>query len=334
MVVASHAELFYAGRMNVSLPQGSDRIELIETFVCIVEAGNLSAAANRLGTSQPTISRRLQGLEKWLGLKLLQRSTHAMNLTQDGERFFERAQGLLEDWRAMEEDLRGATTAPFGTLRIVVPHAFGQEQLIEPLLEFLQRYPKVSVEWLLHQHHPNFIADGVDCEIRLGTVDDPSLVALHLADVPRIVVAATSLCGANGSAILLDTVHTMPWIALDIFYRDEVVLTRNAEADTCKFPITPRLSTDSIYAARQAALAGFGVALLSAWMVADDIAECRLLYLVPEWHGLSLPVSLVYPYARFYPAKLRRFIDLMREAVPTIVGMRQPKQQMQEEADS
>jgi DNA-binding transcriptional LysR family regulator len=174
----------------------------------------------------------------------------------------------------------------------------------------------------------------VDCEIRLGTVDDPSLVALHLADVPRIVVAATSLCGANGSAILLDTVHTMPWIALDIFYRDEVVLTRNAEADTCKFPITPRLSTDSIYAARQAALAGFGVALLSAWMVADDIAECRLLYLVPEWHGLSLPVSLVYPYARFYPAKLRRFIDLMREAVPTIVGMRQPKQQMQEEADS
>jgi DNA-binding transcriptional LysR family regulator len=320
--------------MNVPLPQGSDRIELIETFVCIVEAGNLSAAANRLGTSLPTISRRLQVLEKWLGLKLLQRSTHAMNLTQDGERFFERAQGLLEDWRAMEEDLRGATTAPFGTLRIVVPHAFGQEQLIEPLLEFLQRYPKVSVEWLLHQHHPNFIADGVDCEIRLGTVDDPSLVALHLADVPRIVVAATSLCGANGSAILLDTVHTMPWIALDIFYRDEVVLTRNAEADTCKFPITPRLSTDSIYAARQAALAGFGVALLSAWMVADDIAECRLLYLVPEWHGLSLPVSLVYPYARFYPAKLRRFIDLMREAVPTIVGMRQPKQQMQEEADS
>jgi DNA-binding transcriptional LysR family regulator len=320
--------------MNVPLPQGSDRIELIETFVCIVEAGNLSAAANRLGTSQPTISRRLQVLEKWLGVKLLQRSTHAMKLTQDGERFFARGQELLENWRTMEEDLRGATTDPFGTLRVVVPHAFGQEQLIEPLLEFLQRYPKVSVEWLLHQHHPNFIADGVDCEIRLGTVDDPSLVALHLAEVPRIVVAATSLCGAHASSISIDTVQTMPWIALGTFYRDEVVLARNAEAETCKFSITPRLSTDSIYAARQAALAGFGVALLSAWMVADDIAEGRLVHLLPEWHGSSLPVSLVYPYARFYPAKLRRFIDLMREAVPTIVGMRQPKQQIQEETDS
>jgi DNA-binding transcriptional LysR family regulator len=320
--------------MNVPLPQGSDRIELIETFVCIVEAGNLSAAANRLGTSQPTISRRLQILEKWLGMKLLQRSTHTMNLTQDGERFFARAQGLLENWRAMEEDLRGATTDPFGTLRVVVPHAFGQEQLIEPLLEFLQRYPKVAVEWLLHQHHPNFIADGVDCEIRLGVVDDPSLVAFHLAEVPRIVVAAPSLCDANASSISIDTVRTLPWIALSIFYRDEVVLTRATETDTCTFPITPRLSTDSIYAARQAALASFGVALISAWMVADDIAEGRLLHLLPEWHGTSLPVSLVYPYARFYPAKLRRFIDLMREAMPTIVGMRPRKQQLQEETDS
>jgi DNA-binding transcriptional LysR family regulator len=318
--------------MNV--PQGSDRIELIETFVCIVEAGNLSAAADRLGTSQPTISRRLQVLEKWLGLKLLQRSTHAMNLTQDGDRFFAYAQGLLENWRAMEEDLRGATTDPFGTLRVVVPHAFGQEQLIEPLLAFLQRHPKVSVEWLLHQHHPNFIADGVDCEIRLGLVEDPNLVAIHLAEVPRIVVAAPSLCGANASSISINTVQTMPWIALSIFYRDEVVLARNAEAGTCTLPITPRLSTDSIYAARQAALAGFGVALLSAWMVADDLAEGRLLHLLPEWHAPSLPVSLVYPYARFYPAKLRRFIGLMREAVPTIVGMRQPKPRMQAKIDS
>ena len=326
MVVAALAELLYAKRMNV--PQGSDRIELIETFVCIVESGNLSAAASRMGTSQPTISRRLQILEKWLGLKLLQRSTHAMNLTQDGERFFAHAQGVLESWRVMEEDLRGATTDPFGTLRVAVPHAFGQEQLIEPLLTFLRRYPKVSVEWLLHRHHPDFIADGVDCEIRLGIVDDPGLVALHLAEVPRIVVAAPSLCGENASSFSIDAVRTMPWIALSLFYRDKVVLAREVEADTCTLAITPRLSTDSIYAARQAALAGFGAALLSAWMVADDIAQGRLRHLLPEWHGPSLPVSLVYPYARFYPAKLRRFIDLMRDAVPTLVGMRLPKQSM------
>jgi DNA-binding transcriptional LysR family regulator len=165
-------------------------------------------------------------------------------------------------------------------------------------------------------------------------VEDTNLVALHLAEVPRIVVAATSLCSAHASAISIDTIQTMPWIALGTFYRDEVVLTRDAETNTCKFSISPRLSADSIYATRQAALDGFGVALLSAWMVADYIAEGRLVHLLPEWHGSSLPVSLVYPYAHFYPAKLRRFIDLMREAVPTIVGTHQPKQQIHETTDS
>jgi len=324
MVVALSAELLYAERMSMPLAPGSDRIELVETFVRIVEAGSLSSAANRLGTSQPTVSRRLQILEKWLGIKLLQRSTHAMSLTKDGERFFARAQELLENWTAMEEDVRGATTDPFGLLRVVVPHAFGQKQMMGPLLEYLKRYPGVSIEWLLHQHHPDFIADGVDCEIRLGVAEDPSLVALHLAEVPRIVVAAPSLCGKDSSKLTLDKLRVMPWVALGIFYKDEVVLTRDRDAETHRFPIKPRLCTDSVYATRQAALEGFGVTLISTWIVADDIEQGRLIHLVPEWRGISLPVYMVYPYARFYPAKLRRFIELMRKTMPNLVGVQLP----------
>ena len=111
----------------------SDRIELIQTFVRIVQAGSLSAAAAQLGTTQPTISRRLQLLERSLGLRLLQRSTHAMKLTEDGERCYERALDLLAGWESFEFDLRGAATQASGSLRVVVPHAFGQKQLIGPL---------------------------------------------------------------------------------------------------------------------------------------------------------------------------------------------------------
>ncbi len=179
---------------------------------------------------------------------------------------------------------------------------------MEPLLEFLQRYPRVSIEWLLHEHHPDFIADGVDCEIRLGVVEDPSLVALHMAEVPRIVVAAPSLCGTDASKISIDMVQTMPWVALSIMYKDEVVLTRDQEADTCRFPIKPRLCTDSVYATRQAALAGFGVTLISAWMVENDIEQGRLIHLVPEWHGVSLPVYMVYPYMH---ASIRQSYDVL-----------------------
>ncbi|MBU1817616.1 MAG: LysR family transcriptional regulator, partial [Gammaproteobacteria bacterium] len=124
---------------------GADRIELLQTFVRIVEAGSLSAAAQLLGTSQPTVSRRLQTLERHLGLKLLQRSTHVMKLTEDGERCFAHAKELLHSWTAMEDDLRGTADTPRGTLRVVAPHAFGQNQLIAPLMDYLGRYPEVSV---------------------------------------------------------------------------------------------------------------------------------------------------------------------------------------------
>lgn len=291
------------------------------TFVSIVEAGSLSAAASRLGTTQPTVSRRLQILEKWLGVKLLQRSTHSMKLTEDGERFLSHARQLLENWSSMEEELRGATSDPFGTLRIVVPHAFGQDQLVAPLLSFLGRYPKISVEWLLHRHRPDFIAEGVDCEIRLGAVEDPSLVAVLLAEVPRVVVAAPSFI-AQQDDLSIDALPKLPWVALNIFYRDTVALTHNTTGESRNLTITPRLTTDSVYLTHQAALTGFGVTLISRWMVQDDIEKERLVQLVPEWHGASLPVYLVYPYAQFYPARLRRFIQFMRETLPTLVGIR------------
>jgi DNA-binding transcriptional LysR family regulator len=305
--------------MNTALSPGSDRIELMATFVSIVEAGSLSAAASRLGTTQPTISRRLQILEKWLGVKLLQRSTHAMKLTEDGERFLAHSRQLLENWSSMEEELRGATSDPFGTLRIVVPHAFGQDQLVAPLLTFLERYPKLSVEWLLHRHRPDFIAEGVDCEIRLGAVEDPSLVAVLLAEVPRIVVASPSLLARRNDLSIEDLLE-LPWIALNLFYRDTVALTHRTTGESRNLSITPRLSTDSVYTTHQAALAGFGATLISTWMVEEDLEQGRLVQLVPEWHGTSLPVYLVYPYAHFYPARLRRFIELMRETLPTLVG--------------
>ena len=105
--------------MTVTLPPGADRIELMQTFIRIVETGSLSAAAQQLGTSQPTVSRRLQALERSLGVKLLQRSTHVMKLTEDGDRCFAHAKALLEDWRAMEDDLRGTADTPRGTLRVL-----------------------------------------------------------------------------------------------------------------------------------------------------------------------------------------------------------------------
>ena len=292
----------------------------MQTFVRIVEAGSLSAAAAQLGTTQPTVSRRLQLLERSLGVRLLQRSTHAMKLSEEGERCFERAKELLASWAAFDAELRGATEEPEGAMRIVVPHAFGQQQLVGPLAIYMQRYPKVSVEWLLHDKAPDFIADAVDCAIHVGEVDDPSVVAIKLAEVPRIVVAAPSLlCGIDPPRHASDLTR-LPWLALQLFYRRDVSLVHAASGETCRLTLRPRMSTDSLYALRSAAVLGLGACVASAWLLQDDLAQGKLVQLVPDWQASPLPVYLVYPYARFYPAKLRRFIDTVRESMPGAVG--------------
>ncbi len=176
---------------------GTDRLALMETFVRIVEAGSLSAAAAQLGSTQPTVSRRLQALERSLGVRLLQRSTHAMKLTEDGARCYERAKELIASWQTFESEMRGAGDEPAGLLRVVVPHALGQQQLIEPLADYLRRSPRMMVEWLLSDRTPDFIAEGIDCAIHVGEVRDPSVVALRLGEVPRIAVAAPALLGGT-----------------------------------------------------------------------------------------------------------------------------------------
>jgi DNA-binding transcriptional LysR family regulator len=297
-------------------PNAADRIELMQTFIRIVEAGSLSAAAAQLETTQPTISRRLQSLERMLGLRLLQRSTHAMQLTEDGERCLVHARELLSHWNALAADVQDAREEPAGLLRIVAPHAFGQQQLIGPLNDFLQRYPRVSVEWLLHDRTPDFIAENIDCAIHVGEVSDPSVIAIKLADVPRIAVAAPSLLAGQATPAHPEQLAALPWLALRIFYRNEIALQHAADGTSHKLAIQPRMSTDSLFAIRNAAVLGMGVCVISAWAVRDELADGRLLHLAPQWQASPLPLYLVYPHAPHYPARLRCFIASMRAALP------------------
>ncbi|WP_404425862.1 LysR family transcriptional regulator [Thalassospira australica] len=301
-----------------------DRISLMRTFVRIVESGNLSAAALQLGTSQPTISRRLRSLESLLGVELLLRSTHAIKLTDDGERCYTRAKAVIEAWSSLEEDIKGASAEPFGTLRVKAPHAFGQDQLIGPLSAFLKKYPQINVNWVLNDQPPDFISDNLDCAIHVGGVTEPSHVCVLLVEIPRIVVASPDLLQNHPDMSDVADMAALPWISLDTFYRHEVALHHGQTAKTCRFPISPRLISSSLFAVRGGALNGVGAAIVSSWIVQDDIRSGRLVNLFPEWQANALPVYLVYPYATYYPARLRKFLDVMRDCMPGIVGVERP----------
>ncbi|ARU95716.1 LysR family transcriptional regulator [Tatumella citrea] len=308
--------------MKEILAGSIDRIELMQTFIRIVESGSLSACARQLEVTQPTVSRRLQALEKMLGQKLILRTTHALKLTDDGERCYSRARQLVGNWYALEDELTNTHDEPVGTLRVRVPHAFGQDQMIEPLVDWLQKSPALNVEWMLNDRTPDFVAENIDCAIQVGALNDPGLVAIQIAEVPRRIVATPELLNRSAPLQSLEQLAALPWLSLSTFYRTEITLKHQPDGQSKTITISPRLSSDSIYAIRKAALAGMGVGLVSSWLVEEDLAAGRLLEPLPEWQAPPLPVWLTYPWASYYPARLRHFFSLIKQVMPTLTGTR------------
>jgi DNA-binding transcriptional LysR family regulator len=308
---------------------GQDRLALLQTFLRVAEAGSFSAAALQLATTQPTVSRRVQLLESLLGARLVERSTRGLRLTEEGERCAAQAQELIDGWQALAEELDGGEELS-GTLRLRVPHAFGQSQLIEPLAAFLTRHPRVSVEWMLQDQLPDFSRENVDCSLLVGEISQPNLIASQLAEVPRVLVAAPPLARKLPKGLDRKTpeeiaalLGAQPWLALLAFYRDGIDL-RAANGDArLHIRFRPRLGTDSLFALIESARRGLGLALVSQWAVIDDLAQGRLVRLLPDWCATPLPISLVYPSRRLQPARLRAFQQVMREVIPTLPGMRE-----------
>ena len=309
-------------KKEMLLQTAFDRIELMQTFVRIVEAGSMTAAARQLGTTQPTISRRLKMLEQYLGLNLIKRTTHSMTLTADGERCYERLKDLLQTWGAVESDLRGAKDEPHGILRVLAPHAFGQDHLIEPLASYLASYPNMSVEWNLHDDRSlhDFIGEGIDCAIQVGHLRDQNLVATQIGEISRIIVASPALFKHRALPQTPQELTSLPWISLTTFYQSDIELQNQVTGATAHISFNPRLRTDNLYAMKNAVMRGVGIGVGSTWVMVDDLAAGKLINLLPDWSASRLPVNLIYPYARFYPAKLRCFIQIMKEVLPPIFG--------------
>lgn len=311
-----------------------DRIELLQTLLKIVDSGSLSAAARQLGTTQPTVSRRLQSLEQLLGCRLLHRSTHQLQLTEQGEQCYQQARELTQRWQALTEQLHSGDGSPKGLLRVRAPHAFGRDQLLKPLLAYLHAWPALAIDWQLNDRAPDFLAEALDCAIHVGPLSQTNLIAVKLAEVPRIVVAAPQLL-AQCSADLRQTLGAagaepsllaqLPWLAFSTYYRDVLALQHPRTAAQYQLTLTPRFLSDNLYAIREAALAGLGAAVVSQWVVQDDLTAGHLVRLCAPWQAPPLPIYLLYPQAPYYPARLRHFIDFIKQVLPNIAGVAAPE---------
>ncbi|MDF1810866.1 MAG: LysR family transcriptional regulator [Verrucomicrobiales bacterium] len=289
----------------------------VRAFVQVCDSGSISAAARVLGVPQPTVSRQLQALEKVFGLPLVRRDTHNLSLTEAGRTLLPDAKKMLEISDRVGQSLTDEQNNLQGHLRIVSVVDIGQWIASRILAKFCALHPAITAELHLINRPTNFIEEGFDCGLLIGEPIDESLVARHIANMPRSLVASPGLLKKHGIPARPDDLQSLPWLGIlqPRFLAKSRLLLRSAEQEV-ELDQKPTLLLDSITALREAVRADAGFAILPNWIAAKDLSEGTLVSLLPSWNVANMNMFVSYSTARQIPRRLRAFVDFVREEVP------------------
>lgn len=285
-----------------------DKLRAMTTFVRIVETGSLSAAAERLGTSPTSVVRSLAALEGELGVRLLNRTTRRMALTDEGREYFERCRRLLLEVEEAEAALLARQVTPAGRLVITAPVMFGRLHLAPLVTDFLAAFPDVRIELLLVDRVVDLIDEGIDLALRIGALPESSLVAMPLGSTRRILCASPAYLGRHGQPGHPDELpgHRAIRITGASFGADWEF---GGDGPSWRVPVHDILATNHIDCAIDACLKGVGCARFFAYQVQEHLADGRLVRLLRPYEPPPLPVNFAYPHSRLLSSRVRAFID-------------------------
>jgi DNA-binding transcriptional LysR family regulator len=287
-----------------------DRIDAMQAFVAVADLHGFAPAARKLGLSPSGVTRLIAALEDRLGARLLQRTTRSVTLTDVGARYLERVRRILADVEEAEGSAEGERTRPSGRLVVSAPIGFGRLHVSPVMSTYLKRYPEVSGELRLSDRMINLVEDGVDLAVRIGHLADSSLVARHVGEMRRIVVASNGYLRQHGEPKTPEAIASHETIQFDAMAAppDWRFVEEGREIRvTC----APRLTTNSAAAAIQYAEQGGGLTRVLAYQAAEAIKAGRLRIVLAKFEPPPLPIHIVYPTSRLLSAKVRAFIDLV-----------------------
>ncbi|MEE7455403.1 LysR family transcriptional regulator [Methylorubrum populi] len=290
----------------------------VALFCSIVTTGSLSAAGRLSGHSPMAVSRRLAALEAELGVRLLHRTTRAVALTTDGETFLPFARAMLEAREAAAAAFVERHEGLSGVLRVTAPNRIGRALVVPLAVRLMAENPLLQVDLTFSDSIVDIVASGIDVALRVATLQTSDLVAVRLADNPRILCAAPSYLAARGSPLRLADIDDHACLTLHAmdawpFGRDGRPFTRR---------VAGRLAANSVDAVREACLAGAGLALLTYWDVSQDLADGTLVALdLTDTEPELLAIWAILPTRQHLPARVRHFLDALKaelSAAPAI----------------
>jgi len=291
----------------------ADPLSEMSVFAKVVSAGSLSAAARDLGVSPAAVSRKLAALEARLGVRLLNRSTRRIALTDEGARYHEACVRILAEVAEAEAAASARRAEPQGVLKVAIPASFGHLHIAPLIPRFAERYPKVQLALSLSDRAVNLIEEGYDLAIRIGALKDSSLAARRLAPNRRVVCASPEYLRKHGTPRTPeDLVHHNCLTTTDFHMNWEY---RDPSGRRGVVRVSGRYACDNWEVLREWALAGLGVALKSTWDVRRHLEDGSLVALLPGYDfATEVSIYAVYPHRRYLPAKTRAFIDFLADS--------------------
>jgi DNA-binding transcriptional LysR family regulator len=291
--------------------RGLDRWTEIELFVQVVESGSLSRAAEAMGLSNASASRHLAALESRLSVRLVQRNTRRLHLTDVGEEFYRRSKAILADLREASAAVSEAALNPTGTLRVSSSLSFCMIHVAPLLPAFTQQYPNVNIEIVAANRYHDLIENGIDVAIRTREYEaDSNITIRRLAETRRVLTASPGYLSRHGRPRTLEELaqHRL-LLYLYANHPDELRFTRDGV--TTPMPVKGLLTSNDGQVLRAAALEGLGILVQPKYIVYDDIVAGRLVPVLDEWDLPRLTINLAYQTRTHLPAKVRAFIDFL-----------------------
>ncbi len=285
-----------------------------ETFAAVVEKGSFTAAAEALGVSKSVVSKQVSLLERHLGAQLLNRTTRRLHLTQAGEVFASYSQRIMLEVREAEQSVMPLQSEPQGRLRISAPESLAMSLLPEALLRFQKQFPKLELEVHITGHFVDLIEEGIDVALRVGELEDSSLVARLLMPCNFHACASPEYLKKYGSPENPDGLSNHNCLIYSQGPQSESWFFKDADGKRIHTKVDGNLRSDTGNLLMSAALNGNGIFIGPTYMVVDALKEGRLETVLDDYAPAATGLYAVYPYSKLVSKKIRVFVDYLVEA--------------------
>jgi DNA-binding transcriptional LysR family regulator len=285
---------------------GMDKLAAMRAFVAIVDEGSLTAAAAAQGRAPPSMVRILAGLEQHLGVRLLNRTTRRMSLTEEGRVYLDRCRRILADVEEAEQAVTAESAEPRGEIRATAPVLFGQRHVVPVAAEFVRRHPGVRVEMLLLDRVVDLVDEGIDVGVRIGRLPDSSLVAVPVGQMRRVVVASPALL-RRGAPRHPSELATSPCLEHQGSASPGRWSFRDGDRELA-VRVRGAFACNQAAGVVEACVMGLGFGRLLSYQVEPEVRAGSLRVVLEAFEPDPLPVQIVYPGARLMSTRLRAFV--------------------------